>query len=161
MTAGHIIDLGILENRSLDKYWIQESENLWFKPVRLDAVHGYYTCYWYANQNCSGGYHYHSGATHGINLNGSMVFTDIHDKVITAKPDQYFYIPPGVTHKADIIVDNENFLFYGSIEGSIIYLDDHKQAQSKLDVFDYIKLAVEHYQRNKLNIANLSQIIVQ
>lgn len=161
MTIGYTIDLGILEDHSLDPYWIQEDENLWFKPVRLDAIHSYYTCYWYADQNCSGGYHYHSGATHGISLSGSMVFTDINDKKISVMSNQYLYIPPGVTHKADIIVDDEGFLFYGSIEGNIIHLNENKQPQSKLDVFDYIKLAVAHYQKNKLNIADLNRIIVQ
>ena len=161
MTIGYTIDLGILEDHSLDQYWIQEDENLWFKPVRLDAIHSYYTGYWYATQNLSGEYHYHSGATHGMNLNGSIIFTDINDKTIITKSNQYFYIPPGVTHKADIIVDDAGFLFYGSIEGNIIHLDGNKQPQSKLDVFDYIKLAVEHYQKNKLNIADLNRIIVQ
>lgn len=158
---GYIINLGDLENDSLDPQWIQEHEGLWFKPTRLDTLHEYYTGYWYADRGCSGGFHYHSGATHGINIYGSMVFTDSEGKIISTNPNQYIYIPAGTTHKAEIITDNRGFLFYGTIEGSITYLDENNNPKSKLDVFNYLQLAEKHYKKFNLDINELKKIIVK
>ena len=158
---GYTIDLGISADNVLDKYWVKECDGLWFKPVRLDAIHGYYTGYWYADRASVGGQHYHSGSTHGISLYGKMIFTDKNDNVITVESNEYFYIPPGVTHKAEIIADPKGFLFYSTVEGDIIYFDDDGRPKNKIDVFDYIDLLEQHFQENNLNKDKLSKLIVR
>lgn len=156
---GYVINLGISENNILDKQWVQECEGLWFRPVRLDAIHGSYTCYWYGDRNSTGSFHYHSGTTDGISLRGSIVFTDLNSNITRVNSNQYVYIPAGVTHKAEIVIDPLGFLFYGSIDGNITYLDENNKI--KFDVFDYIDLAEKHYKDVELDIKDLNRIIMR
>jgi hypothetical protein len=159
--TGYTIDLGISKNQILNEYWIPECEGLWFKPVKLDAIHSSYTGYWYADRNNSGSYHYHSGATQLISLHGSTRFTNLNNEIITVNSGQYVYVPSGVTHKADIELDANGFLFYGTIESVINYLDDELRFKSKFDVFDYIEMIEKHYLDNQLDVTMLDKIIVR
>lgn len=89
---GYTIELGIkFDDLTLDDYWISEGDDFWFKPMKLDAIHGYYTGYWYSNLCSSSKLHYHSGASHGIILHGSMKFIDIETNEITVTTNNYVY----------------------------------------------------------------------
>jgi hypothetical protein len=160
VNSDYVIDLGISKDQLLDKYWVPECEGLWFKPVRLDAVHGSYTGYWYADRNSTGGYHYHSGSTQLISLHGTMIFTDLENNSLPVTANQFIYVPAGVTHKAEIILDKEGFLSYGTIEGNINYLDEKWSPKSKLDVFDYIELVKKYYKDSNLDMDALKKVII-
>lgn len=154
-----LVSLGIKENTILDEYWVLEEEGMWFKPVRLDTIRNYYTAFWFCDRDFVGSYHYHSGATEGVCLQGNVIFTDAKNNMTTVNANQHIYIPPDVVHKAVIKIEHHQFLFYGTIEGDIIYRHEDNTPETKLNVHDYVQLAKEHYKQNNLPVELLSKII--
>lgn len=139
-----------------ERVWVPQAENVWFRPLCLNASQGYWVNLLRVRRAGVLSRHRHPAPVHGHVLRGKWHYLE-HDWVATA--GSYVYEPPGETHTLVVPEDCPEMITLFHITGSMIYVDPWGKVTAYEDVFSKIEMCRKHYDSCGLGGAYLDQFI--
>lgn len=136
--------------------WVPQSENVWFKPVMLNATQGYFINLLRVRKTGILSVHHHTGPVHAFPQKGRWYYLE-HDWV--AEAGGYAFEPPGEIHTLFVPEDVEEMITLFHATGGYIYMDTEGRTIGFEDVFTKIEKAREHYQRIGLGADHVNQFV--
>ena len=97
-----------------DRLWVKQAENVYFRPLCLNASQGYWMNLLKVTKSGVLSRHRHPNAVHGFVLKGRWYYLE-HDWV--AEEGGYVYEPPGETHTLVVPDDVEEMITYFQVNG--------------------------------------------
>ena len=134
-----VIPSAIPEN---DKLWVKQAENVYFRPLCLNASQGYWMNLLKVTKSGVLSRHRHPNAVHGFVLKGRWHYLE-HDW--EAKEGSYVYEPPGETHTLVVPEDVEEMITFFQVNGIMSYVDPWGKLLGYEDVFTKIDLCRKHF----------------
>lgn len=126
-----------------ERIWVPTQENVWFRPLCLNASDGYWTTMLRVRKSGVLSRHRHPKPVHGLVVKGSWRYLE-HDWVATE--GAYVYETPGETHTLVVDDDVEEMITFFQVNGAMIYVDPDGKAMGYDDVFTRIDLCRRHYE---------------
>ena len=102
-----------------DKLWVKQAENVYFRPLCLNASQGYWMNLLKVTKSGVLSRHRHPNAVHGFVLKGRWHYLE-HDW--EAKEGSYVYEPPGETHTLVVPEDVEEMITFFQVNLSLIHI---------------------------------------
>ena len=125
-----------------DKLWVKQAENVYFRPLCLNASQGYWMNLLKVTKSGVLSRHRHPNAVHGFVLKGRWHYLE-HDW--EAKEGSYVYEPPGETHTLVVPEDVEEMITFFQVNGIMSYVDPWGKLLGYEDVFTKIDLCRKHF----------------
>lgn len=125
-----------------ERVWVPQAENVWFRPLCLNASQGYWTNLLRVRKSGVLSRHRHPQAVHGFVLKGRWRYLE-HDWEATE--GSYVYEPPGETHTLYVPEDVEEMITYFTVNGLMYYTDPWGNGTGFEDVFTKIDMCRKHY----------------
>jgi len=125
-----------------DKLWVKQAENVYFRPLCLNASQGYWMNLLKVTKSGVLSRHRHPNAVHGFVLKGRWHYLE-HDW--EAKEGRYVYEPPGETHTLVVPEDVEEMITFFQVNGIMSYVDPWGKLLGYEDVFTKIDLCRKHF----------------
>lgn len=139
-----------------ERVWVPQAENVWFRPLCLNAVQGYWVNLLRVRRAGVLSRHRHPAPVHGMVLRGSWHYLE-HDWIATE--GSYVFEPPGETHTL-VVPDNvPEMITLFHITGAMVYVDPYGNQTGYEDVFTKIDLCRAHYIRCGLGEGFVDQFI--
>jgi 2,4'-dihydroxyacetophenone dioxygenase len=88
--------------------------------------------------------HYHPHQVFAYTISGKWGYLE-HDWVATA--GDWLYEPPGEAHTLVVYECHEPMKVTFNVTGPLIWLDENGEPEGNFDVYDYINLCKEHYEK--------------
>lgn len=139
-----------------ERVWVPQAENVWFRPLCLNASQGYWVNLLRVRRAGVLSRHRHPAPVHGHVLRGKWHYLE-HDWVATT--GSYVFEPPGETHTLVVPEDCPEMITLFHITGSMIYVDPWGKVMACEDVFSKIEMCRKHYESCGLGGAYLDQFI--
>lgn len=125
-----------------DTLWVKQAENVYFRPLCLNASQGYWMNLLKVTKSGVLSRHRHPNAVHGFVLKGRWHYLE-HDW--EAKEGSYVYEPPGETHTLVVPEDVEEMITFFQVNGIMSYVDPWGKLLGYEDVFTKIDLCRKHF----------------
>ena len=125
-----------------EKLWVKQAENVYFRPLCLNASQGYWMNLLKVTKSGVLSRHRHPNAVHGFVLKGRWHYLE-HDW--EAKEGSYVYEPPGETHTLVVPEDVEEMITFFQVNGIMSYVDPWGKLLGYEDVFTKIDLCKKHF----------------
>jgi quercetin dioxygenase-like cupin family protein len=125
-----------------ERVWVPQAENVWFRPLCLNASQGYWTNLLRVRKSGVLSRHRHPQAVHGFVLKGRWRYLE-HDWEATE--GSYVFEPPGETHTLYVPPDVEEMITYFQVNGVMYYTDPWGKGMGYEDVFTKIDMCRKHY----------------
>jgi quercetin dioxygenase-like cupin family protein len=125
-----------------DTLWVKQAENVYFRPLCLNASQGYWMNLLKVTKSGVLSRHRHPNAVHGFVLKGRWHCLE-HDW--EAKEGSYVYEPPGETHTLVVPEDVEEMITFFQVNGIMSYVDPWGKLLGYEDVFTKIDLCRKHF----------------
>ena len=125
-----------------EKLWVKQAENVYFRPLCLNASQGYWMNLLKVTKSGVLSRHRHPNAVHGFVLKGRWHYLE-HDW--EAKEGSYVYEPPGETHTLVVPEDVEEMITFFQVNGIMSYVDQWGKLLGYEDVFTKIDLCRKHF----------------
>ena len=125
-----------------DTLWVKQAENVYFRPLCLNASQGYLMNLLKVTKSGVLSRHRHPNAVHGFVLKGRWHYLE-HDW--EAKEGSYVYEPPGETHTLVVPEDVEEMITFFQVNGIMSYVDPWGKLLGYEDVFTKIDLCRKHF----------------
>ena len=125
-----------------EKLWVKQAENVYFRPLCLNASQGYWMNLLKVTKSGVLSRHRHPNAVHGFVLKGRWHYLE-HDW--EAKEGSYVYEPPGETHTLVVPEDVEEMITFFQVNGIMSYVDPWGKLLGYEDVFTKIDLCRKHF----------------
>ena len=125
-----------------DRVWVPQMENVWFRPLCLNTVQGYWVNLLRVRKSGVLSRHRHPAPVHGYVLRGSWHYLE-HDW--KASEGSYVFEPPGETHTLVVPDDVPEMITLFHITGAMIYVDPFGRQTGYEDVFTKIEMCRAHY----------------
>jgi len=125
-----------------NKLWVKQAENVYFRPLCLNASQGYWMNLLKVTKSGVLSRHRHPNAVHGFVLKGRWHYLE-HDW--EAKEGSYVYEPPGETHTLVVPEDVEEMITFFQVNGIMSYVDPWGKLLGYEDVFTKIDLCRKHF----------------
>ena len=125
-----------------EKLWVKQAENVYFRPLCLNASQGYWMNLLKVTKSGVLSRHRHPNAVHGFVLKGRWHYLE-HDW--EAKEGSYVYEPPGETHTLVVPEDVEEMITFFQVNGIMSYVDPWGRLLGYEDVFTKIDLCRKHF----------------
>jgi 2,4'-dihydroxyacetophenone dioxygenase len=139
-----------------ERLWVPQMENVWFRPLCLNASQGYWVNLLRVRRAGILSRHRHPAPVHGHVLRGRWHYME-HDWV--AETGSYVFEPPGETHTLVVPEDCPEMITLFHITGVMIYVDPWGQQTGFEDVFTKIDMCRKHYAKVGLGAEFLDQLI--
>ena len=139
-----------------ERVWVPQMENVWFRPLCLNTVQGYWVNLLRVRRAGVLSRHRHPAPVHGFVLRGSWYYLE-HDWV--AREGSYVFEPPGETHTLVVPEDVDEMITLFHITGVMIYVDPYGKQTGYEDVFTKIDMCRAHYVKNGLGPDFVDQFI--
>jgi quercetin dioxygenase-like cupin family protein len=139
-----------------ERIWVPQADKVWFRPLCLNASHGYWTNLLRVRKSGVLSCHRHPMGVHGYVLKGRWFYLE-HDWVATE--GSYVFEPPGDTHTLYVPPDVEEMITYFQGNGVMYYLDPWGKPTGYEDVFTKIDMCREHYKKVGLGEDYVDQFI--
>ena len=139
-----------------DTLWIKQAENVYFRPLCLNASQGYWMNLLKVTKSGVLSRHRHPNAVHGFVLKGRWHYLE-HDW--EAKEGSYVYEPPGETHTLVVPEDVEEMITFFQVNGIMSYVDPWGKLLGYEDVFTKIDLCRKHFTNIGLGENYVDQLI--
>ena len=130
-----------------ERLWVPQAENVWFRPLCLNASQGYWMNLLRVRKSGVLSRHRHPAPVHGHVLRGRWHYLE-HDWV--AETGSYVFEPPGETHTLVVPEDCAEMITLFHITGAMIYVDPWGAQTGYEDVFSKIDMCRRHYSQNGL-----------
>ena len=127
-----------------ERFWVPQAENVWFRPLCLNASQGYWVNLLRVRRAGILSRHRHPAPVHGHVLRGRWHYME-HDWV--AETGSYVFEPPGETHTLVVSDDCAEMITLFHITGVMIYVDPWGKQTGIEDVFSKIDMCREHYRK--------------
>jgi 2,4'-dihydroxyacetophenone dioxygenase len=88
--------------------------------------------------------HYHPHQVFAYTISGKWGYLE-HDWIATA--GDFVYEAPGEAHTLVAHESDEPMMVTFNVTGPLIWLDENGEAEGTFDVYDYIELCKEHYEK--------------
>ena len=125
-----------------ERIWVPQAENVWFRPLCLNASSGYWMNLLRVRKSGVLSRHRHAQAVHGYVIRGRWYYLE-HDWV--AEEGGYVYEPPGETHTLVVPEDCAEMITLFQVNGIMLYVDPDGNAEGYEDVFSKIAMSRKHY----------------
>jgi quercetin dioxygenase-like cupin family protein len=125
------------------RYWVQQAENVWFRPLCLNRSGGYWMNLLKVRKSGVLSRHRHPQAVHGWVVKGRWHYLE-HDWV--AEEGGYVYEAPGETHTLVVPDDVEEMITYFQVNGVMCYVDPYGEVMGYEDVFTKIDMCRTHFE---------------
>jgi 2,4'-dihydroxyacetophenone dioxygenase len=139
-----------------ERVWVPQMENVWFRPLCLNTLQGYWVNLLRVRKAGVLSRHRHPAPVHGYVLRGRWHYLE-HDWV--AREGSYVFEPPGETHTLVVPEDVPEMITLFHITGAMIYVDPYGKQTGYEDVFTKIEMCRAHYSNNGLGADFLDQFI--
>ena len=126
-----------------DRVWVPQAENVWFRPLCLNASQGYWVNLLKVTQSGVLARHRHTNPVHGYVLKGRWKYLE-HDW--EAVEGGYVYEPPGETHTLTVPDDVDEMITLFQVNGLMLYVDSWGKPLGYEDVFTKIDMCRAHYE---------------
>ena len=133
-----------------ERLWVPQADNVWFRPLLLNRVHGYWCNLLRVRRSGVLHRHRHPGPVHAYVIKGSWRYLE-HDWV--ARAGSYVFEPPGVIHTLCVDADTDEMITFFNVSGAMIYLDADGRQVGYEDVFTKIDMCRRHYEEVGLGAA--------
>ena len=100
--------------------------------------------------------HYHPHPVFAYTISGKWSYLE-HDWVATA--GDFVYEAPGESHTLVAHESGEPMRVHFNVTGPLIWLDERGEAAGTFDVFDYIRICKEHYEKIGLGAQYIDTLI--
>ncbi len=125
-----------------ERIWVPQMENVWFRPLCLNASQGYWVNLLRVRRAGILSRHRHPAPVHGYVLRGRWKYLE-HDW--TAETGSYVFEPPGETHTLTVPEDCPEMITLFHITGVMVYVDPWGKQTGYEDVFTKIEMCRRHY----------------
>ena len=125
-----------------ERVWVPQAENVWFRPLCLNTVQGYWVNLLRVRKSGVLSRHRHPAPVHGYVLRGRWHYLE-HDWV--AQEGSYVFEPPGETHTLVVPEDVTEMITLFHITGAMVYVDPFGVQTGYEDVFTKIDMCRKHY----------------
>lgn len=139
-----------------ERVWVPQADQVWFRPLCLNASHGYWTNLLRVRKSGVLSCHRHPMGVHGYVIKGRWQYLE-HDWVATE--GSYVFEPPGDTHTLYVPPDVEEMITLFQGNGVMYYLDPWGKPMGYEDVFTKIAMCREHYSKVGLGEDYVDQFI--
>ena len=139
-----------------ERLWVPQAQNVWFRPLCLNASQGYWTNLLRVRKSGVLSRHRHPQAVHGLVLKGRWRYLE-HDWVATE--GSYVFEPPGETHTLYVPEDVEEMITFFQVNGVMYYVDADGNGTGYEDVFTKIAMCRQHYAAVGLGADHVQQFI--
>ncbi len=139
-----------------ERVWVPQMENVWFRPLCLNTVQGYWVNLLRVRKSGVLSRHRHPAPVHGYVLRGRWHYLE-HDWV--ANEGGYVFEPPGETHTLVVPEDVTEMITLFHITGAMIYVDPFGKQNGYEDVFTKIDMCRAHYRTCGLGAEYVDQFI--
>ena len=126
-----------------ERIWVPQMENVWFRPLCLNASQGYWVNLLRVRRAGVLSRHRHPAPVHGHVIRGRWHYLE-HDWV--AEAGSYVFEPPGETHTLVVPEDCPEMITLFHITGVMIYVDPWGKQTGYEDVFTKIAMCRKHYE---------------
>ena len=127
-----------------ERVWVPVDDNVWFRPLLFCVTRGYWMNLLKVRRAGVLSRHRHPLPVHGYVLKGKWRYLE-HDWVATA--GDWIYEAPGEAHTLVAYESPEPMRVTFNVTGPLIWLDENGQPEGHFDVFDYIELCKNHYEK--------------
>jgi quercetin dioxygenase-like cupin family protein len=125
-----------------DRIWVPQAENVWFRPLCLNASQGYWMNLLKVRRAGVLSRHRHPQGVHGWVLKGRWHYLE-HDWEATE--GSYVYEPPGETHTLVVPEGVAEMITFFQVNGVMCYVDPYGKVTGYEDVFTKIDMCRTHY----------------
>lgn len=125
-----------------ERVWVPQMENVWFRPLCLNTVQGYWVNLLRVRKSGVLSRHRHPAPVHGYVLRGRWYYLE-HDWV--ANEGGYVFEPAAETHTLVVPDDVSEMITLFHITGAMIYVDPYGRQTGYEDVFTKIDMCRAHY----------------
>jgi 2,4'-dihydroxyacetophenone dioxygenase len=139
-----------------ERVWVPQMENVWFRPLCLNASQGYWVNLLRVRRSGILTRHRHPAPVHGLVLRGSWHYLE-HNWIATE--GSYVFEPPGETHTLVVPNDVQEMITLFHITGCMIYVDPWGNQTGYEDVFTKIAMCRQHYGENGLGATFVDQFV--
>ncbi len=139
-----------------ERVWVPQMENVWFRPLLLNTVQGYWVNLLRVRKSGVLSRHRHLAPVHGYVLRGRWHYLE-HDWV--AREGGYVFEAPGETHTLVVPEDVTEMITLFHITGAMIYVDPYGKQTGYEDVFTKIDMCRAHYAKCGLGAGFVDQFI--
>ncbi|OWT57554.1 2,4'-dihydroxyacetophenone dioxygenase family protein [Candidimonas nitroreducens] len=127
-----------------DRLWVPNGPNRWSRPLCLNVSQGYWV---HLTKFKGKGFlsrHKHPAPVHAYVLKGTWRYLE---REWVATPGSYLYETPGDIHTLVVDQEQDEMITMFQNHGAITYFDENNQIEKIIDVFHYVKLASEHFEK--------------
>ena len=139
-----------------DRLWVKQAENVYFRPLCLNASQGYWMNLLKVTKSGVLSRHRHPNAVHGFVLKGRWHYLE-HEW--EAKEGSYVYEPPGETHTLVVPDDVKEMITFFQVNGIMSYVDPWGKLLGYEDVFTKIEMCRKHFSKVGLGENYVDQFI--
>jgi 2,4'-dihydroxyacetophenone dioxygenase len=139
-----------------DRYYVPLSETVGSRPLWISPSQNRWCDVLYARSAGLVNRHYHPQAVFAYTISGKWGYLE-HDWVATA--GDWVYEAPGESHTLVAHEHSEPMKVTFNVTGPLIWLDENGEPDGTFDVFDYITLCREHYDKVGIGSAYIDNLI--
>jgi quercetin dioxygenase-like cupin family protein len=154
--AGMVPELVLKALPDDERVWVPMGDQVWFRPLLLNSVEGYWTSLLRVRAAGVVSCHRHPAPVHGYVIKGKWRYLE-HDWVATE--GSYVFEPPGETHTLVVDEDCQEMITWFLVSGSMLYMDENGNINGFSDVFQRIELCRSHYIKVGLGADFVNQFI--
>lgn len=125
-----------------DRLWVKQTENVYFRPLCLNASQGYWVNLLKVTKSGVLSRHRHPNPVHGLVLKGRWHYLE-HDW--EAVEGSYVFEPPGETHTLVVPDDVDEMITMFQVNGVMSYVDPYGKPMGYEDVFTKIDMCRKHF----------------
>jgi 2,4'-dihydroxyacetophenone dioxygenase len=138
-----LLEPGALDlDKTDERLWVPQAEDVWFRPLLLSVSHGYFVNILRVRKSGVLSRHRHPGPVHALTLRGRWHYLE-HDW--WAQPGAYSFEPPGDTHTLHVPDDVEEMATLFHVSGAYVYVDVDGAPTGIEDVFTKLDKARAHF----------------
>lgn len=151
-----IADLATVVIPEDERFWVPQTENVWFRPLILNTVQGEWVNLLRVRRSGMLSRHCHPAPVYGYVIKGSWRYLE-HDWI--AREGMFVFEPPGEIHT--LVVDDEvdEMITLFHVCGALIYYDEDNRPCGHDDVHKKIEMCRAHFRKVGLGEEALQQHI--
>ena len=151
-----IADLATVAIPEDERYWVPQSENVWFRPLILNTAQGEWVNLLRVRRSGMLSRHCHPSPVYGYVIKGSWRYLE-HDWI--AREGMFVFEPPGEVHTLVVDDDVEEMITLFHVCGAVIYYDEDNRPCGHDDVHKKIEMCRNHFRQVGLGEEALQQHI--